>query len=105
MNNWIVVIVIGVGTYLTRLSFIGALGSRAMPLWAQRPLKFVAPSVLAALVLPAVLIRDADVDVSLAGNPRFLAAVAAGAVAWRLKNVAAVIVVGMGMLWILEALV
>lgn len=105
MSNWLVVIIIGVGTYLTRLSFIGALGARAMPVWAQRPLKFVAPSVLAALVVPAVLLRDGNVDVTLAGNPRFLAALVAGIVAWRLKSVAAVIVVGMGLLWILEAVV
>lgn len=105
MSNWLIVIVIGIGTYLTRLSFIGALGTTAMPIWAQRPLKFVAPAVLAALVVPAVLLREGAVDLSPAGNPRFLAALAAGLVAWWLRNVAAVIVVGMGVLWILEAAV
>jgi len=104
MSNWAIVLVIGVGSYLTRLSFIGLLGTRAMPLWAQRPLKYVAPAVLAALVLPAVLLSDGQTDISPAGNPRFLAALLAGLVAWRLKNVAGVIVVGMSALWILQAL-
>lgn len=103
MSNLAIVLVIGVGSYLLRLSFIGVLGTRPMPMWAQRPLKFVAPAVLAALVLPAVLLVDGQADISPTGNPRFLAALVAGLVAWRLKNVAGVIIVGMGLLWILQA--
>jgi branched-subunit amino acid transport protein len=105
MSNLAIVLVIGAGSYLMRLSFIGLLGTRAMPAWAERPLKYVAPAVLAALVLPAVLLVEGQADVSPAGNPRFLAALAAGLVAWRLRNVAGVIVVGMSLLWILEAVV
>lgn len=104
MSDWAVVATIGVGTYLLRLSFIGVLGTRPMPVWAQRPLKYVAPAVLAALVLPAVTLVDGSVDLSPLGNPRFLAAVVAGLIAWRLRSVAAVIVVGMGLLWVLQAL-
>ncbi len=103
MNHWLVVLVIGAGTYLLRLSFIGGLGTRTMPIWAQRPLRFVAPAVLAALVVPAVVLSEGSVDVTPLGNPRFVAALAAGLVAWRLKNVAGVILVGMGLLWILQA--
>ena len=102
MSPWITVIIIGVGTYLTRLSFVGALGSRAMPVWAERPLKYVAPSVLAALVLPAVLLRGGEFDVTPAGNPRFLAALAAALVVVRFKSVSWAIVVGMGSLWLLQ---
>ncbi|MCP5115502.1 MAG: AzlD domain-containing protein, partial [bacterium] len=63
-----------------------------------------APAVLAALVVPAVVLAEGSVDVTPFGNPRFLAAVTAALVAWRLKNVAGVIVVGMGLLWILQAI-
>ncbi|MCP4248355.1 MAG: AzlD domain-containing protein [bacterium] len=104
MSDWLVVVVIGVGTYALRLSFVGVLGTRPMPFWAQRPLRFVAPAVLAALVVPAVVLAEGSVDVTPFGNPRFLAAVTAALVAWRLKNVAGVIVVGMGLLWILQAI-
>ena len=97
------VIIIGIGTYALRLSFIGLLGTRPMPIWAQRPLRFVAPSVLAALVVPAVVLAEGSVDITPLGNPRFLAAAAAALVAWRLKNVAGVIFVGMGLLWVLQA--
>ncbi len=104
MSNWIVVVVIGVGTYLLRFSFIGLLGTRPMPMWAQRPLKYVAPAVLAALVLPAVMLLDGRAELSPLDNPRFVSAVAAGIVAWRIKNVAVVILMGMTLLWVLQAL-
>ena len=104
MSPWVTVLIIGAGTYLTRLSFIGALGTRTLPPWAQRPLKYVGPAVLAAIVVPAVLVREGAVDVTPLGNPRFLAAVVAALVAWRTKNVTAVIVVGMVTLWVLQAI-
>ena len=104
MNDWLIVFLIGAGTYILRLSFIGVLGTRPVPMWAERPLRFVAPAVLAALVVPAVALSDGAVDVTPLGNPRFIAAVAAALVAWRLKSVAGVIVVGMVLLWILQGL-
>lgn len=101
---WGAVVAIGVGTYLTRLSFIGAFGEREMPAWLERPLRYVAPAVLGAIVLPAVLMPEGTVDFLPASNPRFLAALIAAAVAVRLRNVSVVIAVGMAVLWILDAL-
>ena len=103
MNPWLVVVVIGLGTYLTRLSFVGLLGARALPRWAERPLQFVAPAVLAALVAPAVMLRDGAFQAAPAVNPRLYAALLAGLVAWRFKNLSMAVVVGMGALWILQA--
>ena len=71
MTMWLSVVVIGVGTYLTRLSFIGVFGDRAMPAWLEQPLRYVAPAVLAAIVLPAVVRPEGAVDLLPAGNPRF----------------------------------
>jgi branched-subunit amino acid transport protein len=102
MSNWVVVAIIGAGTYLTRLSFVGILGSRQLPRWAERPLKYVAPAVLAALVLPAVTLRNDTLDLLPAQNPRFIAAVLAGLVTWRFKSVVMAIIVGMGTLWLLQ---
>lgn len=104
MSDWVIVVVIGVGTYLLRLSFIGVLGTRPMPVWAEQPLRYVAPAVLAALVVPAVVLSDGSADITPLGNPRFVAAIVAALIAWRLKSVAGVIVGGMGVLWILQAL-
>jgi len=99
----VTIIVIGLGTYLLRLSFVGVFGNREIPDWLERPLRYVAPSVLAAIVLPAVVLRDNAVDLMPGTNPKFLAAVVAALVAWKLKNVALVIVIGMGVLWMLQA--
>ena len=104
MSDWLIVVIIGAGTYLLRLSFIGVLGTRPMPAWAEQPLRYVAPAVLAALVVPAVVLAEGGADITPLGNPRFLAAVVAGLIAWRLKSVSGVIVGGMGVLWILQAL-
>ena len=33
---WLVIMALGIGTYLIRWSFLGAVGDRAVPDWAQR---------------------------------------------------------------------
>jgi branched-subunit amino acid transport protein len=104
MSGWLIVLAVGAGTYAARLSFIGALWKRRLPATAQRALEYVAPAVFAALVAPAVLLPDGAIDVTPASNPRLAAAALAGLAAWRLNNVVAVIVVGMGSLWVLQAL-
>jgi len=103
VNPWLTVSVIGAGTYLIRLSFIGAVGSRRMPPWFERALKYVGPAVLAAISIPAILLAEGSFDLTPAGNPEVLASVAAGLVAWRTRNIAITFVVGMGTLWILQA--
>jgi branched-subunit amino acid transport protein len=102
VSAWLIVGLIGAGTYLTRLSFIGIIGERQIPGWCVPPLRYVAPAVLAALVAPSVMLRDAGLDLSPVTNPRFLAAVIAGVVTWRFKNVVWAIVAGMGALWVLQ---
>jgi branched-subunit amino acid transport protein len=56
---WIVVLVLGVGTYLLRFSFLGFLGNRLLPWWLVRSLRYTAVAVLPALVAPAVLWPEA----------------------------------------------
>ncbi len=103
MSAAIVILAIGVGTYLERLSFIGIIGDREVPEWALIPLRYVAPAVFAALVVPAVLMQEGDLVLAPTANPRALATVIALAVAWRTRSVAATITVGMGALWLLQA--
>ncbi|MCP3993538.1 MAG: AzlD domain-containing protein [bacterium] len=100
--NWVAVVVIGLGTYLTRLSFIGAFGERKMPMWLEQPLRFVAPAVMGAIVLPAVVQPEGVIELLPTINPRFFAAVIAAAVAHKWRNVSLVIAVGMGSLWLLD---
>lgn len=103
MTNAIVVVVIGIGSYLFRLSFIGALGgSRSLPPALQRALDFIAPAVLAALVLPALVRPEGTVDLT-PGNLRLIAGILAALVAWKTRDVLLTTGVGLGALWILQA--
>ena len=52
---WLVVAVLGIGTYLIRFSFLGLLGNRPLPVWLERALRYTAVAVLPALVAPAVM--------------------------------------------------
>ncbi len=104
MSDLLIVVIVGSASYLTRVSFIAALGTRPMSPALERPLKYVAPAVLAALVVPAVVLNDGSPDLSPLSNPKFLAAVAAALVAWRTRSVVATILLGMGVLWLLQAI-
>lgn len=52
---WTVIVVLGIGTYLIRFSFLGLLGNRALPDWLLRALRYTPMAVLPGLVAPAVL--------------------------------------------------
>lgn len=104
MSDLGIIVIIGIGSYLIRLSFIAAIGTRSLSPALERPLKYVAPAVLAALVAPAVILKDGSADLAPLSNPKFLAAFIAALVAWKTRSVVATIIVGMGVLWVLQAL-
>lgn len=98
---WLIIVLVGAGTYALRLSFIYLLGNVELPESATRALRFVPAAVLAALVAPALFIVP---DASLWFHPRLVAAGVAVVVAWWTKNVLFTLLAGMGVLWGLQAL-
>ena len=52
---WVIIAVLGVGTYLIRWSFLGARGDRDLPNWMLRMLRYTPVAVLPALVAPLVV--------------------------------------------------
>jgi branched-subunit amino acid transport protein len=52
---WLVILALGIGTYLIRLSFLGLVGSRQLPQWALRALRYTPVAVLPALVAPLIV--------------------------------------------------
>lgn len=91
--GWIVLAVVGVGTYLIRASFLAVADRVAtIPDRWRTPLRLIPPAVLAALVGPAVL-RPEGAQIVLGARPA--AALVALAVAWWTRNVLATIVVGL----------
>ncbi len=102
MTALIAIAVVGLGTYLSRAIFILALANRRIPEAVLVPLQFVAPAVLSALVV-ALLIND-DGSVAI-GVPELSAFVVGAAVAWGTRNHVYTLFAGMGVFWIIRALV
>jgi branched-subunit amino acid transport protein len=98
---WVIILAGALGTYLLRLSFIALLPPNRLPARVRESLRFVPPAVLAALILPGILGSGASLNLNPA-NPRLLAAVLAGAIAWRTRNIWLSIAAGMAALWILS---
>jgi branched-subunit amino acid transport protein len=52
---WIVIIGLGLGSFLLRFTFIGLVGGRPIPEWMLRHLRYTAVAILPALVAPLVV--------------------------------------------------
>ncbi len=106
MSLWITILLIGLLTFATRLSFILTLERVRVPRLIERALRFVPVAVLSALVLPALVLRPGTGALALApGNARLLAGALAVVVAAATRNAILTILVGMAALWILQAIV
>jgi branched-subunit amino acid transport protein len=101
VNIWLVLLLGGLLTFGMRFIFIYLLGRLEVPETMRRALRFVPPAVLSAIVVPELLIRSGQMDVSLA-NFRLLAGAVAILVAWRTKNTLLTILSGMVALLLLE---
>ncbi len=100
---WGLFVAVGIGTFAMRLSFIELYGQLRVPPLVSRALMYVPASVLAALVLPAVVYPGGHEQLDLA-NPQIPAAVLAAWVAWKTRNTLLTLAVGMGVLWGLKSL-
>jgi branched-subunit amino acid transport protein len=93
----------GLLTYATRLSFIVLVGRVETPPLFVRALRFVPAAVLSALILPELVTRGGELKFDLS-NPRLIAGVLAALVAYRTRSVLVTIAAGMVSLWILQVL-
>ncbi|WP_435165424.1 AzlD domain-containing protein [Falsirhodobacter sp. 1013] len=55
---WTLILVLGLGTFLLRFSFLGLMMGRQFPRWARRWLRYTPVVVLPGLVAPMVLWPD-----------------------------------------------
>jgi len=90
----LIILAMGLITYATRVGAFAVLRVTGMPDWLRRAVRYVPVGVLVALIVPALLVRDGAVDLSL-GNHYLLAGIVAGLVAFKTRNVA--ITVGVGL--------
>ena len=102
---WVVILVIGAGTFALRVSIIALLGRiEGTPAGLERVLRFIPPAVLAALIAPAVVLLDGRPAFIAPFNPGPVAALMAILVAWKTRSSLLTIISGMSVLWILQAL-
>lgn len=104
MNGLYVWPVIGgaaVITYLLRLSFVILLDKFTMPPVVERSLRFVPAAVITAIVVPALVFREGQLDLSM-GNERLLAGLLAAVVAYYSRNILVTIAAGMVALWLIQ---
>lgn len=94
---WVIILALGLGTFLIRFSFLGILGDRELPPWLLRHLRYTAVGILPAMVTPLILWPQATGG-QLDGV-RIAAAALALAVGLWTKNAIWAIVAGMATLW------
>jgi branched-subunit amino acid transport protein len=101
---WIVILLLGLGTFCLRFSFIYLAGRVDLPAQMTRALRFVPAAVLSAIVLPA-LTYDHGGALNLSfRNPYLIAGLIAGVTAWRTRSMLTPLCVGMVAVWLLQAL-
>lgn len=100
---WGMFLAVGLGTFAMRLSFVELYGRLRIPSMLSRALLYVPASVLAALVMPAVVYPNGQGEFVL-NNPQIPAAILAAWVAWQTRNTLLTLAVGMGGLWLFKYL-
>ena len=98
---WLVMIASGLLTFAARFSMIGLFQDRELPQIIKQILSYVAPSVLAAIIIPDVLLIDGAVTVL--DNPKISAFLLAMVAAALTRNVLVTISTGMIALWVITA--
>ena len=99
MTLWIVVVLAGIATFSMRFVFIALFSVIAVPPLLERALRYVAPAVLAAITIPALVAPGATFDPINAFVP---AAILGGIAAWWSKSIGAAIAVGLPVLWVIN---
>ncbi len=99
MNIWIIILGMGLVSYLPRMLPLAASKRRQFPPWAERALDFVPVAVLSALV-GAAFIPSHDWLVFTIDS-RLLAGLVAIALAWLTRSVSTTIIGGLVVLFLL----
>ncbi len=97
MSPWLVIAVIGLGTYALRASMFVALGGRSLPAWLNGPMSLVGPAAIAALVASMLLTSHGRADVGSIST--IVATTAAFVCVRRTGNVMHALFVGMPIVW------
>ncbi len=101
-NIWLIIALLGLGTYLIRISFLGLIGARKLPDWLLRHLRYTPVAVLPGMVAPLALWPQATGGET--DPARLAAAVVTAAVGMWTKNALAAVGAGAAVLGLSLAL-
>ena len=97
---WLVVAIVGLLNYLSRLSFIAIFARRHVPALLARAFRYVPAAMLTALVLPMVV--ASPVEAAQASAAKIAAAILAAIVAFVTHSTLKTLATGMLALWALQ---
>lgn len=103
MNEFLLIAGMAVVTMATRIPVLLWLSRRKLPQGLFRALRYVPPAVLAAIIVPAVLLPGGELALGF-DNAALAASVVAVLVSWRTRNLVLTIVVGMATLLVWRAI-
>lgn len=103
MMELLAVVLVGLGTYASRSVFVLALANRRIPDAVLVALQYVAPAVLAALIV--ALLTDGETGQVAVGTPELAAFGMGAAVAYKTRNHIYTLIAGMAVFWLVRALV
>lgn len=96
-------LVIGMGlvTYIPRLIPILILSQRELPRWLVQWLDYIPAAILSALIFPALL-TSGDPRTFDATSPEVLVAIPTFMVAFKTKSLAGTVIFGMALYWLVQ---
>lgn len=98
---WVIIIAMGIGTYLIRFSFLGLIGNRELPSWLLKMLRFTPVAVLPGVVAPMLIGTGTQSSDPL----RLSAALVTLVVGLLTRNVLYAIIAGLGVFFGIGALI
>lgn len=98
MNEFWLILGMTIVTFGVRYPVLALLSKISMPKTILDGLKYVPPAVLTAIIVPAMLLPNGEIDISIDNSPLF-AGVITILIAWKTKNLLLTIVLGMLSLW------
>lgn len=103
LSEFLLVAGMALVTFATRYPVLAFFGRLNPPPYVLQALKFVPPAVLSALIVPAMLLPEGQLDLQ-PSNAFLMAGVLAALIAWRTKNLLLTILLGMVAFGLLRAL-
>jgi len=91
---WLLILGLALSSFIPRASFITLFARWPVPAPVQRGLRYVPAAVFSAILVPELVLNAGSLHLGL-DNPRLLAGILGGAIAWRTRNTLLTIVTGM----------